>query len=315
MQKPSSIFLYLAMLYFFVMLVLGFGETIGFYSYAGLVGSDSGCQLPVCSLYRKYTFNEWKYEKYTSSDSTKKTKLVNLNIVGSNMFFLGSDASGRDIMSLCFYSSKNYLVFGGFATLLSLTIGIVLGGFAGYQLLGVGSKISEFILQSSQIIPGIGLLLLLTMWSNGNLLYLALGFGIIYSIKISQLIKDKINHFEKLKFIESSREIGLSHCNIIFVQIIWYNCRHHIFIQVVYCFIGFIITESTLAYAGIGANQTTLSSITWGRMIIDGMGGQEKTYYDAGIYFLYAAPIFALIVTIIFLAVLAMGLEKKYPNS
>ena len=88
-------------------------------------------------------------------------------------FWLGTDVQGRDIAAVIFYGARISLLIGVVATLIAMTIGIVIGALAGYY----GGLIDEILMrltEAFQTLPNFLLLLVLFALSNAGPVQLAL---------------------------------------------------------------------------------------------------------------------------------------------
>ena len=93
-------------------------------------------------------------------------------------FLLGTDNSGRDIAAQIFHGARISLLIGGVATLIAVTIGVMVGAIAGYYG-GWIDNILMRITEAFQTLPNFVLLLVLVAVFGSTLTTVTIAVGIV----------------------------------------------------------------------------------------------------------------------------------------
>jgi oligopeptide transport system permease protein len=175
---------------------------------------------------------------------------------------LGTDNVGRDYLSRLIYGARTSLLVGLCVQVIALTIGIPLGGLAGY----LGGKVDFLISRLIDVFTAFpGLLFaifLLSIWGGGlwNVIFI---LGITSWIGISRLVRGQLLSLREKEFIEAARCLGTSQGKIIYRHLIP-NALTPILVTVSFGIPAAIFAEAGLSFLGLGINEPIPS---WGRMV------------------------------------------------
>ena len=135
---------------------------------------------------------------------------------------LGTDENGRDLLSRLMYGGQISLTVAFFAVLMELTIGTVIGAFAGYY----GGWLDYALMRITDVfisIPLLPLLLVLTAIVAASSNRAALGFGVIVLIigglswpPVARLVRASFLSLREKEFCEAARALGNRDGRIIF---------------------------------------------------------------------------------------------------
>jgi ABC-type dipeptide/oligopeptide/nickel transport system permease subunit len=130
----------------------------------------------------------------------------------SSQYPLGTDELGRDTLSMLLYGTRNTLVAAAFITLARLTVGLVLGGLAGW---GEGRLVDRLVMGAIQTLISLPMLLLATILilaldiRRGLPVFIAalcvVGWG-----EIAQYVRAEFIQIKEQPYVESARAIGLN---------------------------------------------------------------------------------------------------------
>ncbi len=175
---------------------------------------------------------------------------------------LGTDPNGRDILVRLAYGGRVSMTVALVALVFALLIGLTLGSIAGFYGGFVDSAIMRFV-DVIISIPGIALLLLISVWWRPGPVGLAVIIAALGWTGLARLIRGEVLSLRSRDYVDAARVSGASNRAII---------TRHIFPNVISLVIvwsslalpGLIITEATLSYLGFGVRIPTPS---WGNML------------------------------------------------
>jgi len=104
-----------------------------------------------------------------------------------------------------------------------------------------------------------------------NILPLCLTIGLLGWYTMARVVRSQVLSSKKLEYIEAAVSLGLSHKNILFKQILP-NQLGPIIVYTTLTIPGFILTEATLSFLGVGVQPPNSS---WGIMLNEGANYME----------------------------------------
>jgi peptide/nickel transport system permease protein len=174
---------------------------------------------------------------------------------------LGRDDVGKDVLSLLIYGARVSLTVGMVASLVSMLIGTTVGLVAGYFGGRVGNALMRFV-DFLMVIPRLPLMLvLISVWGRG-LWKIILVIGVLGWTHTARLVRSQVLSIRERHFVLRAHAIGAGDGRII-VRHILPQVLPIISAQVVLAISGAILSESSLAFLGLG--DPTL--VSWGTML------------------------------------------------
>jgi peptide/nickel transport system permease protein len=137
----------------------------------------------------------------------------------SPKFLLGTDMLGRDILAGLAHGARVSLIVGIASALASTTIGILVGGIAGYY----GGRIDDALMRFTELfqtIPSFILAIVLVAILNPTIYSVVLAIAIISWPPIARLVRGEFLSLREREFVMASIVIGQSDMRIIFTQIL-----------------------------------------------------------------------------------------------
>jgi oligopeptide transport system permease protein len=192
---------------------------------------------------------------------------------GNSKFLLGTDASGRDVLSRIIFGTQVSLMVGFIPTSIIVVLGVLVGMIAGY----VGGRVDNLLMRFTDVMYAFpDLLFIIIMISalrgtfianalNG-LLVIFVSLSIIGWVGIARLVRGQVLSLKEKEYIEAARSVGMSSKRIMLVHLLP-NVLSPIIVSATFAVPGFIIFEATLSYIGVGVRPP---NPTWGGMILDG---------------------------------------------
>src|SRR5574344_325478 len=184
------------------------------------------------------------------------------------VFMFGADNLGRDFFSRIVYGSRISLTIGFVASALSLVLAILLGGVSGYYG-GAADwsimRLSEFFM----LIPSLYLILFLrsllgkNMDSGESYMVITLILSLVGWPGSARTIRGIVHAVQREEFVEDAGIEGVPSTVIIFKHIIP-QMASLLIVSTALSVSGFIMSETTLSYLGLGISDPAVS---WGSLI------------------------------------------------
>lgn len=188
------------------------------------------------------------------------------------IYLLGADARGRDLFSRLLYGARISLSIGLLGVLISFTIGLMVGGIAGYY----GGAIDNVLMRLCEMVmmvPGFYLLLALRTAVPDDFNSLQVYFAIIIILSfigwagLARIIRGMCLSLREREYVLAAKGLGVSDIQIILRHILPHTLSYSIF-AVMLSIPGYILSESGLSLIGLGIEDPYAS---WGNMLSDAM--------------------------------------------
>lgn len=175
---------------------------------------------------------------------------------------LGTDSNGRDILTRLVYGGRVSLTVAILAAVTALTIGGLVGAVAGFY----GGWIDNVLMRFVDVIiaiPGITLLLLLSVWLRPGPILLAFIIAATGWTGLSRLVRGQVLSLRSRDYVDAARVLGATNARVI-LRHIMPNVLSVMVVWVSLAIPTLILTEAALSYLGFGVNIPTPS---WGNML------------------------------------------------
>ncbi|KQQ45466.1 MULTISPECIES: ABC transporter permease [Rhizobium/Agrobacterium group] len=189
---------------------------------------------------------------------------------GGQMYLLGTDRLGRDVLSRIIYGARISLTIGLFGVAMSFVLGIVIGGLAGYRG-GVFDLIVQRIIEVLQSIPSIPLWLALAAimpvtWSP-ILVYLGITLilGLLDWTGLARAVRSKLLALREEDYVLAAQLMGASTPRIIGRHLIP-GFMSHLIASATLTIPGMILGETALSFLGLGLRPPITS---WGILLTE----------------------------------------------
>jgi peptide/nickel transport system permease protein len=186
------------------------------------------------------------------------------------MYLLGTDRLGRDVLSRIIYGARISLTIGLLGVAMSFVLGIVIGGLAGYRG-GVFDLIVQRIIEVLQSIPSIPLWLALAAimpvtWSP-ILVYLGITLilGLLDWTGLARAVRSKLLALREEDYVLAAQLMGASTPRIIGRHLIP-GFMSHLIASATLTIPGMILGETALSFLGLGLRPPITS---WGILLTE----------------------------------------------
>lgn len=201
-----------------------------------------------------------------------------------SQYFFGADSLGRDVAVRLLYGGRNSLEIGVIATLITMTLALMIGLTAGYFrgiADGVLSRVMDLIWAYPVLLLGIALGTILAVQGIGplhssSLFVPALVIGFVYIPYVGKPVRGQVLTLREREFIDAARQQGLSHFRIMFSEILP-NLASTIVVFIPLILANAILLEAGLTYLGAGVQPPNPS---WGTMISDGINQIPLAFHN-----------------------------------
>ena len=180
----------------------------------------------------------------------------------SGSHLLGTDGTGRDVLSRVIYGTRTSLIVGLGSVLCSTVIGIALGLISGYIGGIVDAVISRF-LDAFMAVPMILLALCLGMVFGVGTKNVVLVLGLSFAPVYARMMRGQVISIKNSDYIMAEQVLGAKKGRIMLRHILP-NCISPLIVMMTKNIGDAIIGEASLSFLGMGISSPTA---TWGGMI------------------------------------------------
>jgi oligopeptide transport system permease protein len=191
--------------------------------------------------------------------------------------WMGTDALGRDVLSRVLVGGQLSLWVGFLGTLVSVVIGTLYGGIAGY----FSDRLDQWMMRTVDILyslPYMFLVIILIFMFGKNVYVLFIALGLVQWLTIARIVRGQVLSLRHEEFVLAAKALGVPG---------WLILARHILPNI----LGVVIVYATLTVPSVILQESFLSFLglnvqncTWGVLISEG-----KDYMDMA-WWLIAFP-------------------------
>ncbi|MDX0531368.1 ABC transporter permease subunit [Sinorhizobium medicae] len=208
----------------------------------------------------------------------------NLHLVcpaeGGQLFLLGTDRLGRDVLSRIIYGARISLTIGLLGITVSFVLGIVIGGLAGYHG-GVFDLLVQRLIEVLQSIPSIPLWLSLAaiMPATWSPLLIYLGITVILGLLdwtgLARAVRSKLLSLREEDYVLAAQLMGAKSGRIIGRHLVP-GFMSHLIATATISIPGMILGETALSFLGLGLRPPITS---WGILLTEAKSVSVIAFY------------------------------------
>lgn len=186
----------------------------------------------------------------------------------TSLFILGTDLQGRDLWSRLLYATRISLTIGLVGVVMSLSLGVLLGGVSGLYG-GVVDEVVQRVIEVLRSIPTIPLWMGLAaaLPRDWSILQIYFAITIIISMiswtELARVTRGRFLSLREEDFVTAARLDGCSQLRIIFSHLVP-SFLSHIIAATTLALPVMIISETALSFLGLGLRPPAIS---WGVML------------------------------------------------
>jgi peptide/nickel transport system permease protein len=216
-------------------------------------------------------------------------------------FWLGTDDSGRPVLSLLLWGARISLLVGLVATAISVVIGTLVGLVAGFFEGWVGRvlfRLTEWFL----VIPFLPLAIVLATVLGRSLFNIALVIGVTSWASTALLIRSQTLSIKERPYLERARVLGAGR---------WHQMTRHVlpnvmpmvFANTTLTVAVAILAETTLSFLGLGDP----TRVSWGSMLQDAF---EVGAMTTGAWWYIVPPGLCVVLVVMSFTLVGQALEE-----
>lgn len=174
----------------------------------------------------------------------------------------GTDKLGRDLFLRTMVGGRWSILIGVTSALASAVIGVVIGAVAGY----FGGKVDSVLLRFTELFqtfPPLVLNMVLAALLGRSILNIIFIFAFTGWMSTARLVRNEFLSLRNETYVKVSEAFGIGKINIMFNEILP-NILTPIIVSITACIPGYILSEASLSFLGLGVGETTP---TWGNII------------------------------------------------
>ncbi|AEG08204.1 ABC transporter permease (plasmid) [Sinorhizobium meliloti WSM1022] len=208
----------------------------------------------------------------------------NLHLVcpaeGGQLFLLGTDRLGRDVLSRIIYGARISLTIGLLGITVSFVLGIVIGGLAGYHG-GIFDLVVQRLIEVLQSIPSIPLWLSLAaiMPATWSPLLIYLGITVILGLLdwtgLARAVRSKLLALREEDYVLAAQLMGARSGRIIGRHLVP-GFMSHLIATATISIPGMILGETALSFLGLGLRPPITS---WGILLTEAKSVSVIAFY------------------------------------
>lgn len=214
-----------------------------------------------------------KTVEYLDSDnqiqSISKKKLVQKfysDHLVDQYYLLGTDASGRDVLSKLIFGSRISLAIGVVTVLISLVMGVLMGALAGF-FKGWVDQVIQWVMTVIWSIPRIMMVIAIGLALHTSGVWVAfIAVGLTMWVEVARVVRGKIMEIRENLYIEAARALGIGNGRII-IRHMLPNLFGPLIVILTANFADAILIEAGLSFLGLSVQPPMPS---WGQMVQEG---------------------------------------------
>ncbi len=234
----------------------------------------------------------------------------------NRQFIMGTDTTGRDIFARMIHGGQISLLVGFSSVFVSVTLGTLIGGLAGFFGGWVDTILMRFT-EAMLSIPQLFLLIVLGKFIgrdietvvimgqtfSGSVLIVIFVIGLTSWMGLSRIVRANVLSLKEMDYVSVSRSLGSSNLRTFFKHLIP-NTMGVIIVATTLGLAGAILSEAYVSFLGLGIQPPTAS---WGNMLTS-----AQSFISQGSWWMWVFPSLFIVATILSINLVGDGLRDAF---
>lgn len=228
----------------------------------------------------------------------------------SKTHLLGTDKYGMDMLTRLMYGGRVSLLIGFIVVIIETTLGVIMGGIAGY----FGGWVDNLIMRLVDVfycLPSMPVIIIIGAAMDAQsvdptvrMIYLMLILGVLGWAGIARLVRGQILSLREQEYMTATEATGIKTSSRIFKHLVP-NVIPQLIVNCTMSLGSVIITEATLSFLGLGVKFPFAS---WGNIIND----VNNTYVLTTYWFIWIPAGVLLLLTVLAFNLVGDGLRDAF---
>lgn len=234
----------------------------------------------------------------------------------NDTYIMGTDSTGRDVFSRIIHGGQISLIVGITAVTISVTLGTLIGGLAGFFGGWVDTILMRFT-EAMLSIPQLFLLIVLGKFIgrdietitilgrqiSGSVMIVIFVIGLTSWMGLSRIVRANVLSLKEMDYVSVSKSLGSSQLRTFFKHLIP-NTMGVIIVASTLGLAGAILSEAYVSFLGLGIQPPTAS---WGNMLT-----AAQTFVQKGSWWMWVYPSVFIVLTILCVNLIGDGLRDAF---
>lgn len=253
---------------------------------------------------------------YISEERANAVDLQARLTAPNNQYIMGTDTTGRDNFARIIHGGQISLIVGLTAVTISVVLGTLIGGLAGFFGGWVDSILMRFT-EAMLSIPQLFLLIVLGKFIgrdidtitlmgktfSGSVLIVIVVIGTTSWMGLSRIVRANVLSLKEMDYVSVSKSLGSSQLRTFFKHLIP-NTMGVIIVASTLGLAGAILSEAYVSFLGLGIQPPTAS---WGNMLTS-----AQAFVQQGSWWMWVFPSLFIILTILSVNLIGDGLRDAF---
>ncbi len=219
----------------------------------------------------------------------------------SSEYWLGTDDTGRSVLTLLIWGTRVSLLVGLLATVISMVIGTSVGLAAGF-LDGWPARVFYRLTELFLVIPFLPLAIVLATVLGRSLLNIAVVIGVTSWASTALLIRSQTLSIKERPYLERARVLGAGRWHQVTRHVLP-NVAPMVFANTTLTVAVAILSETTLSFLGLGDP----TRVSWGSMLEDAFDAGAMT---TGAWWFIVPPGVCVVLVVLSFTLVGQALEE-----
>lgn len=253
---------------------------------------------------------------YVSVEDANAVDLQSRLTSPNAQFIMGTDTTGRDIFARIIHGGQISLFVGVTSVIVSVTLGTLIGGLAGFFGGWVDSILMRFT-EAMLSIPQLFLLIVLGKFIgrdidtitfmgqtfSGSVLIVIFVIGLTSWMGLSRIVRANVLSLKEMDYVSVSKSLGSSNLRTFFKHLIP-NTMGVIIVATTLGLAGAILSEAYVSFLGLGIQPPTAS---WGNLLTS-----AQSFISQGSWWMWVFPSIFIVLTILCVNLIGDGLRDAF---